>query len=122
MAEKGIKVSQTAVYNLLTKFRKLESIGDIKRRPRSRRLSKEHYRFMDELMAENPDLTSRQLYSAFKEAYQTTEASYPQWRELEDIWDGLQSALDNVNWLVMSTKKSRWSGVIAGDLDLDDVI
>ena len=78
MAEKGIKVSQTAVYNLLTKFRKLESIGDIKRRPCSRRLSKEHYRFMDELMAENPDLTSRQLYSAFKEAYQTTEASYPQ--------------------------------------------
>ena len=106
MAEKGIKVSQTAVYNLLTKFRKLESIGDIKRRPRSRRLSKEHYRFMDELMAENPDLTSRQLYSAFKEAYQTTEASYPQWRELKDIWDGLQSALDNVNWLVMSTKKA----------------
>ena len=66
LAEEGVKVSQTAVYNLLTKF-KTESIADMKKRARSRRLSEEHYRFFDELMAKNTDLTSLQLYSAFFE-------------------------------------------------------
>ena len=32
-------------------------------------------RLIDELMAENSDLTSRQLYSAFKEAYPVAETS-----------------------------------------------
>ena len=75
LAEEGVKVSRTAVYNLLTKFKKTESITDMKRRARSRRLSEEHYRFVDELMAKNTDLTSLQLYSAFIEAYPTVEAS-----------------------------------------------
>ena len=52
-----------------------ELIGDMKRIPRSRRLDEEQYRFIDELMVENTDLMSRQLYSALKEAYPTIEAS-----------------------------------------------
>ena len=69
LAEEGVKASRTTVYKLLSKFQKTNSIADIKRRPRSRRLSEEHYRFVDELMAENTDLTSRQLYAAFKTTY-----------------------------------------------------
>jgi hypothetical protein len=61
LAEEGVKVSRTAVHNLLTKFKKTESVGDMKRRARSRQLSAEHYRHIDELMAENTNLTSRQL-------------------------------------------------------------
>ena len=38
LAEEDVKISRTAIYNLLAKFRK---IGDIKKRPRSRRLSEE---------------------------------------------------------------------------------
>ena len=34
-----------------------------------------NYRFVDELMAENTDLTSRQLYAAFKEAYPSMAVS-----------------------------------------------
>ena len=64
----GVKVSRTAIYNLLTKFKKTESIGDMKTRPCSRRLDEEQYRFIDELMAENTYLMSRQLYSDLKEA------------------------------------------------------
>ena len=75
LAEEGVKVSRTAIYNLLTKFKKTESIGDMKRRPHLRQLDEEQYRFIDELMAENTDLTSRQLHSALKEAYPTVEAS-----------------------------------------------
>lgn len=35
-AEEGIKVLRTAVHNLFTKFKKTESIADMKRRARSR--------------------------------------------------------------------------------------
>ena len=65
----------TVVYNLLTKFKKTESIGDMKRSPRSRGLDEKQCRFIDELMAKNTDLSSRQLYSALKEAYPMVEAS-----------------------------------------------
>ena len=75
LAEEGVEVSRSAIYNLLTKFKKTKSIGDLKRRPHSRRLDVEQYRFIDELMTENTDLASRQLYSALKEAYPTIEAS-----------------------------------------------
>ena len=45
------------------------------RRPRSRQLDEEHYIFIDELMAENTNLTSMQLYTALKETYAMVEAS-----------------------------------------------
>ena len=75
LAEEGVKASRTAIYNLLSKFQKTNSIADIKRRPRSRRLDEEHYRFVDETMAQNTDLSSRQLYTMFKTTYPSTEAS-----------------------------------------------
>ena len=76
LAEGGVKVSRTTtIYNLVSKFKKTNSVGDIKKRPRSRRLDEGHYRFIDELMVENTNLTSRQLYTAFKEAYSGVEAS-----------------------------------------------
>ena len=126
LAEEGVKVSRTAVYNLLTKFKKTESIADMKRRARSRRLSEEHYRFVDKLMAKNTDLTSLQLYSAFKEAYPTAEASV----------STLKRARRHLGWTAMRTrycqlisevnKEKRMEccldRVITDDLDLNDVI
>ena len=61
--------------HLITKFHKTASVDDMKRRPRSSILGEEHYRFVNELMAENTDLTSRQLYAAFKEAYPSMAVS-----------------------------------------------
>ena len=75
LAEEGVEVSRTAIYNLIAKFHKTNSVGDIKRRPRVRILKDEHYRFVDELMAKNTDLTSRQLHAAFKEAYPSVAVS-----------------------------------------------
>ena len=71
----GVKTSRTTTYNLLSKFRKTSSIADIKRQPCSRWLNEEHYRFVDEIMAQNTDLSSRQLYNMFKTSYPSTEAS-----------------------------------------------
>ena len=75
LTEDGVEVSRTAIYNLLTKFKKTELSGDLTRKPRSRRLNEEQYRLIDELMAENTNLTSRQLYACLKEAHPTLEAS-----------------------------------------------
>ena len=75
LAEEGVKVTRITTYNLINKFRKSNSIVDIRRQSHSSRLSEECYRFVDELMAENTDLTSRQLHNAFKSAYPTTETS-----------------------------------------------
>ena len=71
----GVKASRTSIYNLVSKFQRTNSIADITRRPCLRRLNEEHYRFVDEVMAENNDLSSRQLYTVFKTAYPSTEAS-----------------------------------------------
>ena len=71
----GVKASRTSIYNLVSKFHRTNSIADITRQPHSRRLNEEHYRFVDEVMAENNDLSSRQLYAAFKTAYPSTAAS-----------------------------------------------
>lgn len=126
LAEEGVKVSRTAIYNLLTKFRRTESIGDIKRRARSRRLSEEHFRFIDELMAENTDLTSNQLYSALKEAYSTLEASLSTVKRAQRYlgWTAMRTRYCQLISEVNKEKRMEWclDRVIAGDLDLDDVI
>ena len=126
LAEEGVKVSRTAVYNLLTKFKKTESIADMNRRARSRRLSEEHYRFVDELMAKSIDLTSLQLYSAFKEAYPTVEASvFTLKRARRHLgWTAKRTRYCQLISEVNKEKRMEWclDRVITDDLDLNDVI
>ena len=126
LAEEDVKVSRTAIYNLLAKFMKTKSIGDIKRKPRSQRLSEEHYRFIDELMAEKTDLTSRQLYSAFKDAYPTVEASISTIKRARRYlgWTAKRTRYCQLISEVNKEKRVEWclDRVIAGDLDLNDVI
>ena len=50
-----VEISRTAIYNLVSKFSTTNSVGDMKKRPRSSIFDEEHYRFVDELMAENTD-------------------------------------------------------------------
>jgi transposase len=126
LAEEGVKVSRTAVHNLLTKFKKTESVGDIKRRARSRRLSAEHYRHIDELMAENTDLTSRQLFSALKEAYPTVEMSLSTVKRARRYlgWTAKRTRYCQLISDVNKEKRMEWclDRVISDDLDLEDVI
>ena len=44
-------------------------------RPRPRILQEEHYRFIDDTMAENMDLTGRQLFALFEEKFTTVDVS-----------------------------------------------
>ena len=126
LAEEGVEVSRTAIYNLLTKFKRTESIGDLMRRPRLRRLDEEHYRFIDELMAENTDLTSMQLYTALKEAYPMVEASLSTVKRARRHlgWTAKRTRYCQLISEVNKEKRMEWclDRVIGDDKDMEDVI
>ena len=126
LAEEGVEVSRTAIYNLLTKFKRTESIGDLTRRPRSRRLDEEHYRFIDELIVENTDLTSTQLYTALKEAYPMVEASLSTVKRARRHlgWTAKRTRYCQLISEVNKEKRMEWclDRVIADDMDMGDVI
>ena len=71
----GISVSRTAIFNFIVKFKKTDFVTDITQAPRSSKLNEDHYRFVDELMTDKPDLTSRQLCIAFKEVFPSVDVS-----------------------------------------------
>ena len=71
----GVEVSRAAIYNLIKKFKEFDSIADMRKTPRPRILQEEHYRFIDDMMAENMDLTERQLFALFEEKFTTDDVS-----------------------------------------------
>ena len=77
-------------------------------------------------MAEKADLTSRQLYSAFKDAYPTVDASLTTIKRAQRYlgWTAKRSRYCQLIREVNREKRVEWclDRVIAGDLDLDDVI
>lgn len=91
-----------------------------------RQLDEEQYRFIDELMAENTDLTSRQLYSALKEAYPTVEASLStvQRPRRHLGWTAKRTRYCQLISEVNKEKRMEWclDRVISDDLDMEDVI
>ena len=122
----GVKTSRTTVYNLLSKFRKINSIADIKRQPRSSLLSEGHYRFVDELMAQNNDLSSRQPYTVFKTAYLSTEMSLSTIeRARRDLgWTMKRAKYCQLISEVNKEKRMDWclDRILSNDLKLSDVI
>ena len=67
LSEEGIQVSRKSLYNQTC------SVADLKRTPRRRLLTDEHFRFMDEAMEANLELTctSQQLHGMVAEKFQT---------------------------------------------------
>ena len=66
---KGVNVSSVSLYALLKKYETTRTIQDRKQRSRPQLLGEEHYRFIDDTVANNVDMTSRQLHSAFVSKY-----------------------------------------------------
>ena len=64
LEDEGISVSRMALYMLFQKNETTKSIVDLKRRSRPKLLGEEQFRFIDNTVAENVDMTSRQLHSA----------------------------------------------------------
>ncbi len=77
LQDEGIQVSKTSLCLLIKKYREKGTVRDLRWYKPPRLLSEVHYRFIDEEMAKNMELTSRQLYRRIEEAYPDTEcASY----------------------------------------------
>ena len=98
----------------------------MKSRPRSSILGEEHYRFVDELMAENTDLTSRQLYAAFKEAYPSMAVSVSTMKRARRHL-GWTSKRTRYCQLISDENKEKridWClhQVLSGDLEFKDAI
>ena len=118
--------SWSALYKLLKKYSRCHTIADPKRAPRPRILQEEHYRFIDDTMAENMELTARQLYCLFKEKFSTIETSMSTIKRahLELGW-----VCKRVKYcqLITEINKEKWvtwclERVTTNDLEMDDVI
>ena len=65
----GVDVSRVSLYALLKKYEETHSIQDRKRRARPQLLNDDQYRFIDNTVANNVDMTSRQLHAALISEY-----------------------------------------------------
>ena len=95
LSEEGIQVSRKSLYFLLKKYNQTCSVADLKRTPRKRLLTDKHFRFMDEAMEANPELTSRQLHG--RELFRCVSIST------------VKRACKALGW---STKKTRYCALI----------
>ena len=62
LAEEDVSISRAEVYFLWKKVKNHGYIADLRRTPQLRIFQEEHYHFIDDTMAENMDLTARQLF------------------------------------------------------------
>ena len=69
LEDEGVCVSKVALHMLLKKYATSRTIQDLKRRLRPQLLNENQYRFIDNTMADNVDMTARQLHSAFISEY-----------------------------------------------------
>jgi hypothetical protein len=126
LEEEDISISRSALYELLKKYNRYHTIADLKRAPRPRILQEEHYRFIDNTMAENMDLTARQLYCLFKQNFSTIEVSISTIKRarLELGWICKRVKYCQLITEVNKEKRVTWclERVTTNDLEMDDVI
>ena len=73
--EEGVSVSRTAIYEFIKKLMDTKVVCDLSRAPQPRKLEEIHYRFIDDEMAINSNLTSRQLHAIFSEKFPSVDVS-----------------------------------------------
>ena len=126
LAEEGVKISRAAVYDLMKKFEEHDTIADLRRTPRPRILQEEHYRFIDDTMAENLDLTGRQLFTLFKEKFANIDVSLSTIKRtrLELGWVCKRAKYCQLIAEMNKEKRMVWclERVASNDLEMDDII
>ena len=126
LLEEGVQVSKVSLFALIKKFNQTKLVIDLPKKPRPSKLNECHYRFIDEVMTVNNELTSRQLFSRFC-------ATYP---EVQVSVSTVKRARKHLGWI---SKKTRYCALIQdvnkekrllwckerieqNDIELDDVI
>ena len=126
LLQEGVSILKVSLFALIKKFKNTNQVVDLKRKPRSSLLAECHYRYIDEVMTEDNELTSRQLFSLFT-------AEYP---EVHLSISTLKRARRHLGWVSRKTrycalireankeKRLQWckERVEQNDLEFDDVI
>ena len=124
--EKNLHVSKKLLCLLLKKYRSTGSVADRRTTTPKKKLTDDHYRFIDDRMAENDELTAANLYALLIERYP----------ELSVSVSTVKAARMHLGW---SAKKTRYGAMISevnqekrvewcreriatGDMDFDDVL
>ena len=126
LEDECIVVSKLAIYSLIAKYEKTERVIDLPKAPRSKILSEEHYRFIDDTMAESKDLTARQLHTLFVEKYPGIEVSISTIKRarFELGWVSKRVRYCQLIREVNKEKRKIWceDQISGGDLEFDNVI
>lgn len=75
LEEDGIHVSRRALFKLFAKHRRTGTVADLPRAARPKKLTTEHYKFIDEAMTEDDELTARKLRVLLEARWPETEVS-----------------------------------------------
>ena len=126
LLEEGIKVSRKSLYFLLKKYDQTNSVADLKRAPRGRLLGNEQFRFMDEAMEANPELTSRQLHGMVTEKFPDLRFSISTLKRARKAlgWSAKRTHYCALISEINKEKRMTWclDRIAEGDLELADVI
>ena len=75
LAKEGITVSKKSLCLLLKRFRTTGSVADKRSTRPRKKLTDEHYRFINERMAEDDELTAAKVLSLLQEKFPTLNVS-----------------------------------------------
>ena len=67
--KEGVMISKVSLFALFKKYDATKIIEDMKKEPRPQILVQLHYRFLDNIITETNDFTSRQLHGALVSEY-----------------------------------------------------
>ena len=126
LASEDITVSKKSLSLLLRKYRTTGSVADHQTVKPPRKLTDEHYHFIDDCMADDDELTATKLQAMLKERYPSLEVSV----------STIKRARMELGWTV---KKTRYGALVSeanqekrvewckerqetGDMDFDDVL
>ena len=124
----GIVVSNKSLCVLIAKYKRTGSVADERKTKRPRKLQDEHFRFVDDAMAENDELTSSQLYDMFREKYPAVSISICMIkrvrRELHVGWVAKRTRYCAMIAKVNKDKRVKWcqEQIRAGDLSFNNVV
>ena len=94
LEEEGITVTMKTLYLLVTKHTHTGSVLDRHRAKRARILTDQHYRTMDKALAENDELTTRQLQTVLSTEYPLLSLSL----------STIKRARQDLGWVISSPK------------------
>jgi len=126
LAKEDLAVSKKSLYLLMKKYKITGSVADHRTVKPPRKLTDEHYRFLDECMADNDELTATKLLAILKEKYPSLNVSVSAVKRarVELGWTAKKTRYGALVSEVNQEKRVEWcrERQETGDMEFDDVL